>query len=702
MAITEDASTPVIVVGTSATSLTTASFSPPANSLLLAVVGVGWGNTVPTGATVTDSGGHTWTVAATAAGTVSGTGGLAKIAYTYLSSAPGSITVTATFTNLSGGSMLAVRVLTGAASSQAGAGSKTLVGVTNSTVGTVSITTTTTNSLVYGIGDDPERADTFAVNGATSMLTGTPSGTYLDATDAISLMGWKATSATGTPGATTLGGTWQSGTTSNISAFEVLPASAGTASATGAPGAGTAGNATVTTVSTAVAYVNSTSVTSAGTASLVVTVPTGGATGDLLLFCVANRWPQAWSIPSGLTLGLSSRNGPMVGTLYYRIVQAGDPSTYTFTQTNSIVCAAVCARYSNVDQVAPIRFWSSTQSDDFNVSTSVTFPTVQNVGSTDMNAVFVTAYSNVSNVTTPVLGTPATWSGRRSVIANVTGKSSIAAAVFDKPAATDTPSSTGFSGFYLAYNMCLAAAVAPTLALKRMAPTFQSASTASSTTSATSLVVSKPTGTVNGDLLVAVTAVSQAPNALTFTGTWTPLYQDTPGFDGFNAIDVSLKIWFRVASSEPTSYTVGTSSAGGLSAAILRYANADTVPIRMLSSVNSTTVLTTSPTPVAVLQQQSNDVVLNCYAFGTDTSVASATITPPSADWTTRANTVTTGTGFQCGLALTEKINASDFPTCTASVGSGWGVLSVVLLGTVGSPQSMMILPQAIRRASAY
>lgn len=229
MAITEDPSTPLIINKTGSGNPVTAAFSPPSGTLLVALVAGGWGSANPT-VVVTDSGGHTWTVAATSSGT-SSIGGIAKIAYTYLTSAPGSITVTASFTGLSGGSMLAVRVLNGAKSSQTGAGSGVAQSAAGSTVGTVSITTTAAGSQVYGINSSGTNSSiTFAPNAATSVLPGTSPnlGDYGDTSDSVRLVAWKATAVTGTPGATVLGGTWSSSTVNNEAAFEVLAAATAT------------------------------------------------------------------------------------------------------------------------------------------------------------------------------------------------------------------------------------------------------------------------------------------------------------------------------------------------------------------------------------------------------------------------------------------------------------------------------------------
>lgn len=224
MAITQDASTPTVSTGTGTTTpLTSPSFSPPSGSLVLVLAGAGWSNTGTVGMTVTDSGSHTWTNPVTCIGHVSGNGGGVGIWYSYFASAPGSITVSVAYTGLvagSGGRMLRVVVLDGAASSQAGAG--TASNSYNATTGTVSVTTTTTGSLVWGVSDDTTSNHSWTPNAAT-----TTDSTYNDSTDVVSLVSWKATSATGTPGATTLGGTWSGSGNTNQCAFEVLPASGG-------------------------------------------------------------------------------------------------------------------------------------------------------------------------------------------------------------------------------------------------------------------------------------------------------------------------------------------------------------------------------------------------------------------------------------------------------------------------------------------
>jgi hypothetical protein len=221
MAIAEDATTPAVAtIQGPATTLATASFSPPSGSLLLAIAAVAQATSLSS-ITMADSGAHTWTGGPSKFSATVGYGGC-KIFYTYLSSAPGSITVTGTYGGATAQDLsLAVRVLTGTNSSQAGAATAATE-TASTTVGTVSVTTTTTGSKVYGISMSCFPNTALTLNGATSLIN-----SYADTPVGSNTVDWRATNATGTPGATTLGGTW--GATCDVAevlAFEVLPGGA--------------------------------------------------------------------------------------------------------------------------------------------------------------------------------------------------------------------------------------------------------------------------------------------------------------------------------------------------------------------------------------------------------------------------------------------------------------------------------------------
>ena len=427
-----------------------------------------------------------------------------------------------------------------------------------------------------------------------------------------------------------------------------------------------------------------TSNTGSSVTSLALTAPTGSV-GDVLVLFLATATSQAWSVPAGLTQGYISRNGSGLSTaLYYRVVQSGDPTSYTFTHTTAAASAGACARYSGVDQTNPIRFWANALTNAFSATaTSAPFPTLQNVGSTDMCVALVGGLSASNNVTTTIAA-PATWTSRVSVTASATTALSAGVLLCDKTAGTDTPSATGFTGAYVAETVCLADATKTALAVTRTSPGFRSASTAASTGSVTSLVINAPAGVANGDLLIACAAAS-IQNVFTLTGTWTSLEQENPVLNGGTLIDICGKVWFRIASSEPASYTLSFSGTTRCCIAIAAYSTTDNVtPLRAISSTYSATASTTSPARPTLPYVQSTDLTLGCYVIGADVSGSSDTITPPASPWNTRANVSTAvASSFNIGVAVVDRFGVVDAPTATASASSGWCIFS---LGLVGPP----------------
>jgi hypothetical protein len=194
--------------------------------LLLALASNGFALFNTSGAnniTVSDSGSHSWTTAGKANNVLSsGSGGIAGMFYTYLAAAPGSITVSANFTDVGGATFLAVLVLTGAGATQS-SGVTSVSNTATTTSGEISVTTTTTGSVVFGISHDVDSSTTFAPLSGTTQIGSTfaPSG---DATIAT----WQSTSATTTPGTATYGGTWGSGSADGGAvALEVVPPNLG-------------------------------------------------------------------------------------------------------------------------------------------------------------------------------------------------------------------------------------------------------------------------------------------------------------------------------------------------------------------------------------------------------------------------------------------------------------------------------------------
>lgn len=218
--LSKDASTPAIAdsVGNTSGVLSSASFSPPAGSLLVVVENVSYRSSGHTPVlSVTDSKSGTWTQGPHAYDThFDGS----AIFERYLSGAPGAMTVTLHNSDTGqAGYSLAVEVVDNAAAVQTGAGqSATGFGGGAGPGDESSITTTAAGSLVF-VGSG------WSTNGSplTADAQTTTLQDYVDNTDiSQALTGQSA--VTGTPGVTTLG--WR-GTVSEYSSWaaqEVLPA----------------------------------------------------------------------------------------------------------------------------------------------------------------------------------------------------------------------------------------------------------------------------------------------------------------------------------------------------------------------------------------------------------------------------------------------------------------------------------------------
>ena len=199
VSITEDASAPAVVHTAGVANLTTASFSPPAASLVVAISIGGWHSSGTPSAVHTDSKGSAYTVAFAQTGDPTTSGGYIRISFHYFATAPGAMTVTST-NAVAGAWSLQVLVLNGAAVTQNGAtaGAQFL----DTTVFTRSITTTAARSRVYGAVDDSRSTNTLTAAANTTLTSADWTETTVDLVSQVFI---KASAATVTPGAVTLG-----------------------------------------------------------------------------------------------------------------------------------------------------------------------------------------------------------------------------------------------------------------------------------------------------------------------------------------------------------------------------------------------------------------------------------------------------------------------------------------------------------------
>lgn len=234
MAIVQDASSPaLLILGPQAgptwttTTATTASFTPPANSLVVAMMNFELASgSLATELTISSSDAAAWTkqIAQIAANST----GQAIIWFRYYASSPGAITVTFTRTGTTSAQLVgSVKVLTGANSAQAGGG--TFAKATAAGLGTVndangSVTAVGTGSRLFCVAGVPSGTITMTTLGNTTDID-----RHTNTSVGCSVAIGQLTTDTAAPGAVTYGWTQSAGNNGGFFvAGEILAAAAAT------------------------------------------------------------------------------------------------------------------------------------------------------------------------------------------------------------------------------------------------------------------------------------------------------------------------------------------------------------------------------------------------------------------------------------------------------------------------------------------
>lgn len=144
-----------------------------------------------------------------------------------------------------------------------------------------------------------------------------------------------------------------------------------------------------------------------------------------------------------------------------------------------------------------------------------------------------------------------------------------------------------------------------------MAIQFVNSTTAVQNSNSTTITINVPSGVANGQVLVLIATVGSV------SSTWT-----TPtGWTLWSAANAGRTVYYKIASSEPASYTITQSVSTTASATILAYANA-AIDVMGTLGTNATPSVAPSITTTAN----------NCYVFyySATRTVASVTYTTPT------------------------------------------------------------------------
>jgi hypothetical protein len=283
-----------------------------------------------------------------------------------------------------------------------------------------------------------------------------------------------------------------------------------------------------------------------------VPVPTGVQDGDLLIaICFAdggnaNKWRPA----TGWTLVFNQRTSANACALMVKTASS-ESGNYSFTNTGTSRNRVTVLAYRNATRI------NTYSSVNRITSNTVLAPSIIPTYEGFLCTAFFT--ETTANVSTPPAGMTLRYSNSADAPAM---------AVYDvEQSATESGDKTivwSASSDAAAFSFQITNE-------STVAPEFIASAQTQRSTSGTALAISKPAGTAEGDLMVAVMAI---PTNATWTGAtgWTEVADEgsSPG----------LRVAYRVAgASEGSSYTFTSSASGTSSGCIItyRYADFDTI-----------------------------------------------------------------------------------------------------------------------------
>lgn len=234
-------------------------------------------------------------------------------------------------------------------------------------------------------------------------------------------------------------------------------------------------------------------------------------------------------------------------------------------------------------------------------------------------------------------------------------------------------------------------------------------STTATGNNVTTTVITKPSSTADGDMLLLAILVSESVGVTpTVTGSWTQKVRQDMVATGDNQ-DSTLILYYRRASSEPADYTItwdGTYGNYG-AAHILRYTGVTKSgdPFRTTNVATSGASTTAGPVASAALTGvQATDLAVHwsgaCLSSwnGNDHNPAG-----PGGSWVERGEIVATAATSTPSVMAVEQLGVGTAPSFSAT-GTGtalvWNFIAGALIadqGVIGRPN---IVSQAVGRAS--
>ncbi len=148
------------------------------------------------------------------------------------------------------------------------------------------------------------------------------------------------------------------------------------------------------------------------------------------------------------------------------------------------------------------------------------------------------------------------------------------------------------------------------------APTFRSSAAKGATSGVQSLVINKPAGTAQGDVMVAAISIRPSTATINISG-WTLVRRINNSSGNSN----SLAVYYKVAgASEPSSYTWSLASSTGSAGGISSFSGVDPANPIDVESGQSTASNLSQPAP-SVTTRYANDMLVTAHAFASSAAL---------------------------------------------------------------------------------
>ena len=304
---------------------------------------------------------------------------------------------------------------------------------------------------------------------------------------------------------------------------------------------------------------------STGSSSLTINVPAGTANGDVMVaHVVVQTAGNSIAAPSGWNIikRLDTTNNIATAT-YWKVAGSSEPSSYTWSFGTSGEASGGIASYTGVDTTNPV----DASMVQYNNGTT----NVDNTGVTTTYANDMLVYAVGIVSASPSISNPSGFTQEWKTSSSSNTTSEMSQEVASSTGATGTIHGTLSSTYSTVTHLI---ALKPANATPPTPPSgisLRSSSAGNNGAGSTTLVITKPTGTTTGDVMVAQIAVHTAGNSIAVPSGWNlALRQDTSS-------SLSTASYVKVAtSSEPSSYTWTFGTSGEASGGIGSYIGVDT------------------------------------------------------------------------------------------------------------------------------